>query len=119
MKYELNWYLTIFTIKDIYYNTFSHDSENDDFYLYWLENNLLLKLNDDLPSNKGVSSKLKKEHPFITQEYLQRNVNVSEINRRISKIWSLMNIKKKIEFAIDTTIQSDKMFSLNEETVYY
>ena len=104
LKHEIVWFQKYKDLKELYMEVFFDDPQDDDFYMFWLENNLLLKLNDGIPSNMGVSAKLQKEHPFITTEFLQRNVSTSDIDARTFRLWSLMNIKKKIEFVIDTML---------------
>lgn len=104
LRCEILWFQKYKDMKALYREAFFDDPEDDDFYMFWLENNILLKLNDDIPSNMGVSAKLLQEHPFITTEFLQRNVPSNAIDSRIFRLWSLMNIKKKIEFVVDAML---------------
>ena len=104
LRCEILWFQKYKDMKDLYKEAFFDDPQDDDFYMFWLENNLILKLNDGIPSNMGVSQRLQKEHPFITHEFLQRNVPSNEIDSRIFRLWSLMNIRKKIEFVVDAML---------------
>ena len=60
-----------------------------------LEHDLMWTLNDNMPINKGVSPKLLEEYPKMTKTYLQRLFCLSQ-HSSIFKIWSLMNLEKKI-----------------------
>ena len=99
---DLNTHILIFhSIYDIilyYKSLFSNDPVDDDYYLFWLENDLVLYLNNNLPTMYGVSTELKKEHPFITSEFLEKKIPVHELSSRIFKLWCLLNLTKQIQF---------------------
>ena len=101
LKCELLWFHKYVDILELYRKEFSNDSGDDDFYLYWLENNLVLTLNDYIPTVQGVSPELRREYPFITCEFLHDPVPSDEIKCRTFRLWSMFNIHKKVQFMTD------------------
>ena len=71
---------------------------HDDYYMYWLENDLVLHLNNNISTNNGVSIELKKEHSFITTEFLQKKIPIHDLSSRIFKLWCLFNLDKQVQF---------------------
>ena len=67
------------------------------------ENELLWRLNDYKPVNRGVSEKLKKEYPWITVEYLQ-SIPKLEIYSSIFKLWTLMSYKKQVIYCRERNV---------------
>ena len=110
---DLNTHILIFHfIHDIihyYKSLFSNDPFDDDYYLFWLENDLVLYLNNHIPTMYGVSTELKKEHPFITSEFLEKKIPVHELSSRIFKLWCLLNLPKQLQFI---RIQCKDMLSI-------
>lgn len=81
-----------------YKSIFSNDPSHDDYYMYWLENDLVLHLNNNISTNNGVSIELKKEHSFITTEFLQKKIPIHDLSSRIFKLWCLFNLDKQVQF---------------------
>lgn len=103
LKYEITWFHKYLYVLHLYRDEFSNapNCTKCDFYLYWLENNLVLALNDGIPTSQGVSPELRHEYPFITTDFLRKTVPSEKIRCRTFRLWSLLNIRKKIEFVID------------------
>jgi hypothetical protein len=76
-------------------NSYSRDINSRDYFLYWLENDILYCLNDEIPIYEGISPNLVKMIPDITMGFLMKNVSVNELPDRICKIWTMMDNEKR------------------------
>lgn len=80
-----------------YFNdtSLSKNKESMDYFLCWLENDMLSVLNDDYAYIDGLSPNLKKECPDITKKWLLSLNSMDELPDKIYTIWKMMTPKKK------------------------
>lgn len=75
--------------------SFSKNKESMDYFMYWLENDMLSVLNDDYAYIDGLSPNLQKECPHITKEWLLSLDNIDDLPDKIYTIWKMMTTNKK------------------------
>ena len=80
-----------------YYNdtSLSRDDRHTDFFLAWLENDLLGVLNDDRPFMDGLTENLKRECPGVTMDKLVSYESVNDLPDKVYWLWTLMTPEKK------------------------
>ena len=80
-----------------YFNdtSLSKNKNSTNYFLYWLENDMLSVLNDNYPYIDGVSPNLKKECPYVNLDWLLSLDNVDELPDKIYTIWKMMTTNKK------------------------
>jgi len=80
-----------------YFNdtSLSKNKESMDYFLCWLENDMLSVLNDDYAYIDGLSPNLQKECPHITKEWLLSLSSIDELPDKIYTIWKMMTPNKK------------------------
>lgn len=66
-----------------------------EYFLYWLENDLIGILNDNIPLNYGLSENMKKQCHGVTIEWLTSNVPPEGLPDKTYAIWKLMSNEKK------------------------
>jgi hypothetical protein len=76
---------------------YSRDPLNDDFFLNWVENDIICIMNDDQFLMNGLSPELVKECPEITLQYLNKKVETKELPERIYDLWCMMTSEKQIK----------------------
>jgi hypothetical protein len=82
-----------------YYNdqaNFSRKPRDADYFLHWVENDLLLTLNDNRSLLDGLSTKLLIECPGVTKEYLLSYPESGRIQDKIYDLWLIMSCEKKL-----------------------
>ena len=76
---------------------------NTNLYLYWLQNNLILYVNDNIPVMHGVSKKLLHAFPKLKLEFLFKKVNDEILyKKQIFKLWSMLDKFQKENFYEET-----------------
>lgn len=100
LKNDIKYFQKLYSIIDIYKLIFPIDdiSNDDEYYLFWLENDLVSKLNDDIPLMYGVSPKLQIEYPSLSSTFLRRVEKPCRLTSRIFKLWSMCSLEKKMHF---------------------
>jgi hypothetical protein len=81
----------------MYYNNtsnFSRNKKNDDYFLIWLENDLVGILNDDYSLCDGLTENLKKEWPTLTKDYLLDG-DIDHIHEKVYELWKNMTPYKR------------------------
>lgn len=80
-----------------YFNdtSLSKIKESQDYFLCWLENDMLNVLNDDRSFMDGLSENLKNECPHIDMEWLLSMDSNDELPRKVYDLWKMMTPKKK------------------------
>lgn len=80
-----------------YFNdtSLSKNKESMDYFLCWLENDMLSVLNDDYAYIDGLSPNLKKECPDISKEWLLSLSSMDDLPDKIYTIWKMMTPNKK------------------------
>jgi hypothetical protein len=80
-----------------YYNdtSLSRKPSHDDYFLCWLENDLLGVLNDDMGFMDGLSENLQRECPGITRDWLLSCESVDDLPEKVYSVWKLMTNEKK------------------------
>lgn len=85
-------------IKSYYKNNlYGRDPNDDDYFMYWLENDMLNVLNDDTPFIYGLSDNLKAECPGLTKDYLLSSPPLKQLPEKIYILWKFMTCFKKIK----------------------
>lgn len=82
----------------MYYNNeivFSRNKKDDDYFLIWLDNDLIGVLNDGKPLIYGISDKLREECPSIKMEYLLECVSADNLPDKVYELWKMMTPDKK------------------------
>ena len=82
----------------MYYNNvdqFSRNKTEDDYFLIWMDNDLVGILNDEKPLMDGLTENLKKECPTVTMEYLLRCDHVDNLPDKVYELWKLMTPEKR------------------------
>lgn len=74
---------------------FTRNKNDHDYFLIWLENDLVGVLNDDKPLYDGMTENLKKECPTLTMEYLMRVDHVDELPNKVYELWKMMTTEKR------------------------
>ena len=77
-------------------NSLSKSPSHSDYFLAWLENDLVGVLNDNYPLIFGLSAELKKECPNITMDELLNFDTVDKLPDKIYWLWKLMTQEKKL-----------------------
>ena len=81
-----------------YYNNkrlSKNPSHGQDYFLYWLENDLLGVLNDGSPLNHELTDNMKRECPGVTIEWLASHVPPEGLPDKTYALWKLMTPEKK------------------------
>ena len=82
-----------------YSRKYSHDIENKDYYLYWLENDILLELNDNNAMMNGIQPNLQRAYPKMSCtdiiKHLETNKSKDEIKRNIEYLWPFLPTQGK------------------------
>jgi hypothetical protein len=76
----------------------SKDSKSDDYFLAWLENDMISCLNDNQSLIDGLSHSLKAECPDLTISQLLGCESVEKLPEKIYFLWKQMTSCKKLEF---------------------
>lgn len=82
----------------MYYNNvdqFSRNKQDDDYFLIWLENDLVGILNDERPLMDGLTDNLMKECPTLTKDYLLGYDHVDNLPNKVYELWRMMTPEKK------------------------
>ena len=90
-----HFYLTkvlLYYYKDSLY---SKNSQDPNYFLYWVENDMLNNMNDHIPLASGLSQSLKEEFPNVTTIFLMKPIAVDELPNRIYELWSLTTHEKR------------------------
>ena len=95
LKNEIVMYHRLFDIIDIYKIVFSLNKNDDNYYKFWLENDLICMLNDNKPTSLGISTNLVERYPNITVKYLNEILCADMLSRRISKLWIMLTDQQK------------------------
>ena len=80
-----------------YFNdtSLSKNKDSMDYFLYWLENDMLGVLNDDCPYIDGLSQSLLIECPNITKDWLLSSNSIDDLPNKIYTIWKMITQNKK------------------------
>lgn len=70
-------------------------SHGQNYFLYWLENDLIGVLNDGVPLNYELTENMKKECPGVTIKWLASHVSPEDLPDKTYAIWKLMSNEKK------------------------
>lgn len=74
---------------------FTRNKNDDDYFMVWLENDMIGVLNDDRPLMDGLTENLKKECPTLTMDYLMGCNNVDELPNKVYEMWKMMTNEKR------------------------
>ena len=74
----------------------SLDESSSDYFMWWLENDLLGVLNDGKPFIDGLSEGLKREYPWITKDHLLGIETKDTVLDKIEFLWSIMTFEKRM-----------------------
>lgn len=82
-----------------YSNKYNKNIKDKDFYLYWLENDILLELNDDIAMMNGIQHNLQRAFPnkscLQIVDQLDLNKNEDQIKSSIERLWTFLPDKGK------------------------
>lgn len=82
-----------------YYNKYNKNIKDKDFYLHWLENDILLELNDNIAMMNGIQPNLQRAFPnkscFQIVDQLDSNKTETEIKSSIERLWDFLPDKGK------------------------
>lgn len=87
------------TVLKKYSEKYEHEICHNDYYLYWLENDILLALNDNCAIIAGIKPNLRKAYPNINRfqiiDKLNENKTETDILKNIEYLWNFLpnNIK--------------------------
>ena len=70
---------------------------SSDYYLYWLENDLVYYLNDKIMLLNGLSKELQGRFPDITLEFMSKKIEVVDLPERIYTLWKMMDNEQRID----------------------
>lgn len=77
-----------------YSSKYSRDIRHKDYYLFWLENDILLELNDNEAMMNGIQPRLQKAFPNKTNwqinDLLNMNKTESQIKSSIEHLWQFL-----------------------------
>jgi hypothetical protein len=77
-----------------YSSKFNNDINNKDYYLYWLENDILLELNDNKAMMHSIQPNIQKAFPkmscFQINEKLNSNKTEPKIKESIENLWKFL-----------------------------
>ena len=90
------FHLRTITLRYMQDTSLSLDDKSDDFFAWWLENDLLGVLNDGKSFIDGLSEGLKRECPWITKDHLLGLETKNTIFDKIEYIWSIMTFEKRM-----------------------
>jgi hypothetical protein len=76
---------------------YSRSFRSSDYYLYWLENDLVYYLNDKIMLLNGLSNNLLERFPDVTIEFMCRKVEVVDLPKRIYTLWKMMDNEQRID----------------------
>jgi hypothetical protein len=76
----------------------SNDQNSDDYFLIWLENDMIYCLNDNQQLINGISPLLKNECPDITLNLLIGCGSIDKLPEKIYFLWKHMTYEKKMYF---------------------
>ena len=82
----------------MYYNNvdqFTRNKNDDDYFLIWMENDMVGILNDDEPLLDGLTENLKKECPTLTKDYLMSCNHVDILPNKVYELWRMMTTEKR------------------------
>lgn len=77
-----------------YSSKYTQDIKQNDYYLYWLENDILLELNQNKAMIKGIQPNLQRAFPnkscYQINQVLNANKTESAIKSNIEYMWSFL-----------------------------
>lgn len=77
-----------------YSSNYTHNIKDKDYYLYWLENDILLELNQNKAMLEGIQSNLQRAFPNKSchqiNQVLNANKTESAIKSNIEYMWSFL-----------------------------
>lgn len=72
---------------------YSRKQDDDNYFLIWLENDLINVLNDHCPLSDGLSENLKKEFPSVNmKDIVDQSI---KLNEKVYNLWNMMTPEKK------------------------
>lgn len=90
------------TVYKKYSNVYEHDITHKDYYLYWIENDLLLELNDNSHLMLEINPNLQRAFPNMNSyqivEKLKENTLEHDIHKNIEYLWSFLPNDSKDNF---------------------
>ena len=82
-----------------YSKKWSTDINNPDYYLYWLENDIVLRLNEGEGMKITIKPKLQEAFPNMSGrqiiEHLKSNKTEEDIKLSIKRLWGFLSDKQK------------------------
>jgi hypothetical protein len=82
-----------------YSSKYSDDIKNKDYYLYWLENDILLALNENQAMMKTIRPTLQSAFPNMSVReivnHLDKNKTENEILASVKRLWEFLSSKEK------------------------
>jgi hypothetical protein len=82
-----------------YSSKYHHDIRNKDCYIHWLENDILLELNDDKAMMNGIQPNLQRVFPNMScheiVKRLNQNKTESQIMSSIEHLWGFLPLQGK------------------------
>lgn len=78
LKEEIKMFSNLQEIMDIYEQYFTNSFDTN-LYLFWLQNNLILYLNDNIPIIHGISHKLLQYFPKLKVDFFLKKINDKSI----------------------------------------
>jgi hypothetical protein len=82
-----------------YSKKWSTDINNPDYYLYWLENDIVLRLNEGEGMKKTIKPKLQEAFPNMSwrqiNKQLKSNKTEKDIKSSIKRLWGFLSDKQK------------------------
>lgn len=77
---------------------FTRNKNDEDYFLIWMENDMVSILNDNQSLLDGLSENLKEECPTLTKEYLMRLDHVDDLPNKVYELWKMMTVEKRKTF---------------------
>lgn len=75
---------------------FSTNPDDDDYYMYWMENDIGLVLNDGIALIHGISEQLKSKHHSVDLEFLTKiPIGDEKIDEHMFEMWKMMDTNKR------------------------
>lgn len=73
----------------------SLNKRSSDYYMYWMENDMIGILNNDQSLINGISDSLLQECPEVTKAFLLESAPVDMLADRLYTLWTMMTPEKK------------------------
>lgn len=107
LKEDIKTYHLIYKMFDCYQILYSEKRNNANYYLDWLENDIMSELNDNIPMAVGFTDNFLKAFPGYTPDEIMMEINeekhcIHQQLRIIKRYWRHLSYDKRIRLYLSS-----------------